>query len=196
MGLHLKYMDTAVYMSGHSHGIHVPKTLLVFHETISSDVPGWKDITSVESFLAAKDYGIHGMADAEGNKAWAYKMGSAIFWHAGGVNTEAIGIELISNIPLRARDNASRYQLWKFRDKQLRAAAKMAAAIHNTRPHQIPLKFSDSRVPGVTSHWNVSKWHTESEGHSDCYPKHLGGYFPILYVIGLARMYAKTGISL
>jgi hypothetical protein len=84
--------------------------------------------------------------------------------------------------------------LWAVRQKQLRATAKLLAAIHNT--WGIPLRYSDGDHPGVTSHWSVSQHHPESQGHWDCHPIHLGGYYPALAVIALARTIAKTGLRL
>jgi hypothetical protein len=183
-------------MAGHSHGVHTPKDVIVLHETISPDIPGLADIIGVEKFLAEKGYGIHGMTDFEGNKAWAKGYGSAVFYHAGGVNGRAIGIEQVSQVPLKTKNNEARYKLWHLRDKELRATAMLCAAIHNTKPHKVPLKFSDGDSPGITSHWNVSQNHEESDGHYDCHPRHLGGYYPIMYVIYLARGFALTGVHL
>jgi hypothetical protein len=195
----LKYLDTASYMRGHSHGTQVPKTGIVLHETISGDIPGWRDITDINKYLAAKGYGIHGMTDLEGHIAWAFGMGSAIFWHAGGANTETIGIENVSLVPLKAPTNTLRRKLWALRTKQVRAIARLCAAIHNTEPHDIPLRYWDGTPgeKGIASHWDISQYHPrESEGHYDCRPIHRGGYFPLLEVVYLARTYAKTGIHL
>jgi hypothetical protein len=179
-------------MKPHAHGYHL-KSLIVLHETVSGDIPGWKDIDNVEQFLASKDYGIHGMTDAEGNVGWALGLGRAIFWQAGGVNSESIGIEQVSNVMLRSPRNPVRKAIWLARDKQLRATAKLIACI--ARAQGIPIRYSDSRAPGITSHWDVSQHNAASDGHSDCWPAHKGGYFPMLYVIGLAKMYYKLGFS-
>lgn len=189
----LDYKDTSALMAPHVHGRHV-KDLVVLHETVSKDIPGWQDIDSVDAYLAAKDYGIHGINDAEGNIGYARNLGRAIFWQAGGVNERSIGIEQVSNVMLRSPDNLVRKAIWFARQEQLRATAKTIAAI--TRAHSIPLVYSDSTVPGVTSHWDVSRFHPESEGHSDCWPVHKGGYYPIGYVILLARAYAARGYVL
>lgn len=182
----LQYKDTSAYVKEHAHGF-TKKDLVVLHETVSPDVPGWSDITNVEAYLASKDYGIHGMTDAEGNIAWALGYGRAIFWQAGGVNERSIGIEQVS-----MADTGSNY--WLRRDKQLRATAKLLAAIHNT--WGIPLVFSMGHTPGVTGHWCVAQWSPRSEGHRDCHPRHLGGNYPILSVIQVAKAYAKLGYTL
>src|SRR3954468_6285664 len=129
MGIELAYLDTSRLMRPHSHGL-AGKDLIVLHETVSGDIPGWKDINNVESFLAAKDYGIHGMTDLEGHIAWAHGLGNAIFWQAGGVNARSIGIEQVSNVMLKSPSNAVRRSIWVARTKQLRATAKLIAAIH------------------------------------------------------------------
>jgi hypothetical protein len=142
-----------------------------------------------------KGYGIHGITDAEGNIAWALGLGSAIFYQAGGVNTRSSGIEQISNIMLRSPKNAVRRHIWVARHKQLRATAKILAAWHNHRPKHRPLVYSNGLHPGVTSHWDVSRHFARSEGHTDCWPVHKGGYYPILEVIRLAKaVYARLGV--
>lgn len=192
----LDYLDISGYYQDDVHGRHL-KDLIVLHETISADQKGFGDILSVVRYLdEPMDYGIHGVTDFEGNKAWARGLGNAVFWQAGGVNERSIGIEQVSKVPLLAKSNEARTRLWAMRDKELRATAKLCAAIHNTKPHEVPLKFSDGESPGITSHWNVSQHHASSEGHYDCKPKHLGGYYPIMYVIYMARGYAATGIHL
>jgi len=168
------------------------KDVVVLHETVSGDAPGLSDITAVENYLASKDYGIHGMTDEEGNVAWALGLGDAIFWQAGGVNSRSIGIEQVSRVMRDAKTNAGRRILWNRRKKQLRATAKMIACIARSHP-AVKLVYSDGDHPGVTSHWDVSQHHPESEGHTDCWPTHKGGYFPILYVIRWARVYRRLG---
>ncbi len=185
----LPYLDTSDIVKSHSHGLH-DKTLIVLHETVSHDVEGLADIIGVEKYLASKDYGIHGMTDAEGNIAWARGYGRAVFWHCGGVNMESIGIEQVSMAPYPTTAPA----YWLNRQKELRATAKLLAAIHNT--WKIPLVFSTGHTPGVTGHWCVSQWSQSSEGHRDCWPRHMGGNYPILSVINVAKAYAKLGYVL
>lgn len=186
----LNYLNTANILYNEAHGRHL-KDLAVLHETVSGDQRGLADILSVEEYLARIGYGIHGMTDREGNIAWARGFGDAIFYHCGGVNERSIGIEQVfkgaTNIPGDSR-------LWAIRQKELRATSLLLAAIHNT--WGIPLTYSDGDSPGVTSHWSVSQHHPESQGHWDCHPVHLGGYYPALAVINNARTIAKTGIKL
>lgn len=193
MGKKLSYFNTSSLLIHHAHG-YSPKNLAVLHETVSSDIKGLGDITSIEKYLASKDYGIHGMTDAEGNKAWAHGLGKAIFWQAGGVNTQSIGIEQVSNVMLRSPKNVVRREIWTARNKQLRATAQILAAWHNADPKAHPLVYSNGLHPGVTSHWDVSQHFSASEGHTDCWPVHKGGYYPILTVIRLAKVYAATGV--
>lgn len=189
----LQYHDTHSFLWEHAHG-YSPKNLAVLHETVSGDFKGWKDINDVEQYLARKDYGIHGMTDLEGNKAWAHGLGRAIFWQAGGVNTQSVGIEQVSNVMLRAPGNAARRAIWAARQPQLRATAQLLAAWHNSDPKHHPLVYSNGLHPGVTSHWDVSQHFSASEGHTDCWPVHKGGYYPILAVIRMAKVYAATGV--
>jgi hypothetical protein len=192
MTIKLKYESSADVMREHVHGF-APKDLIVLHETVSGDIPGWTDIHNVDNFLASKDYGVHGITDEEGNIAWASGLGRAIFWQAGGVNSRSIGIEQVSDLMLRSPLNAVRRALWVAREPQLRATAKLLACI--SRAHNIPLVYSNGLVPGVTSHWDVSQHFAASEGHTDCWPVKKGGYYPIGEVITLARGYKLAGFA-
>jgi hypothetical protein len=185
--LKINYNST-LDMAPHVHGKH-KKDMIVLHETVSPDIKGLADITGVEKYLARKDYGIHGMTDAEGYNAWALGLGQAIFYQAGGVNERSIGIEQVSDIPSRYRTNAQRKEAWGERDKQLRATAKLIACI--CRAHGIPLVASDGLHPGITSHWNVSQHFASSEGHTDCHPTRNGGYYPLDSVISVAKTYYR-----
>lgn len=193
----LQYIDTAKLMRPTVHGRHA-KDVAVLHETVSYDIVGLGDIKGVESYLAEVGYGIQGMSDLEGHKAWAKGLGNAVMYHAGGVNERAIGIEQVSPIPIMLQKKQitkeKAWHMWMARDAQLHATAQILAAWHNSAPTKHPLVFCDGDHPGVTSHWNVSQHHKESEGHTDCWPHHLGGYFPILLVIEFAQVYAKTGL--
>ena len=182
-------LNTHELMASHSHGTH-DKDVIVLHETISPDALGMSDIVGVEKYLAAKDYGIHGMTDLEGHIAYALGLGHAIFYQCGGINERSIGIEQVSNVPLRSPSNVVRRKLWAARNKELRATAALVGAI--SKVHYIPLVYSDGRRPGVTTHYSVSQWAPESEGHTDCHPVHLGGYYPALEVIAMARLWRKA----
>lgn len=175
------------------------KDQIVLHETISPNYAGLGDIRAVSDYLDIKDYGIHGITDAEGHIAWALGLGTAIFYHTdssgskgnGYVNTRAIGIEQISRIPLNYKDNASRLRAWLLMDKELRATAKLIAAA--SRAHDIPLVTSDGSDPGVTTHWLVTKTFGVEGGHTDCWPVNNGGYYPLSKVIQYARAYKALG---
>lgn len=186
IGPKLPFENTSKWMKPHVHGRN-HKDLIVLHETVSGDVRGWSDINSVENYLAGKDYGIHGMTDSEGHIAWAFGLGNAVFWQAGGVNERSIGIEQVSNVMLRSPSNKVRREIWAARNTQMRATAKLIAAI--CRAQRIPLKYSNGLTAGITSHWDVSQHFSASEGHTDCWPVHKGGYYPILTVIRLAKVY-------
>lgn len=175
------------------------KDLMVLHETDSHDIAGFGDIIGNVKYLVKKGYGIHGMSDEEGHKAWAYGLGTSCFIHCGGVNERACGIEQVSWIPAlvqaKSITHEQAWHMWMKRESQLIATAKLVAAWHNALPKSRPLRFSDGRSPGVTSHWNVSQHFAASEGHFDCWPHHKGGYYPILHVIDLAKTYAKQGYT-
>lgn len=184
-------IDLTPIMKNHVHGHH-GKDLIVLHETVSPDIPGLADETQVAAYLASKDYGIHGMTDKEGHIAWALGLGDAIFWQCGGVNERSIGIEQVSRVMLDAPTNSLRRKIWVARHPQLQATSKLVAKI--SKEWRIPLVYSDGDSPGVTTHWSVSQHHPESEGHSDCWPVHHGGYYPALEVIQLAKSYLKARI--
>lgn len=200
MGIKLGYMNIAGVQSSAVHGHHA-KDMIVLHETISPDYPGWQDIIGTSNYLDMKDYGIHGITDLEGHIAWAFGLGDAVFWQCGGVNERSIGIEQVSKVPVQANTDAKRKVLWAARQAELRATAKLVAAISNSRKNkngsrQIPLIMSDGLTPGITTHYQVSQHFAASQGHWDCKPVHLGGFYPLYQVIFLARGYAKLGYHL
>lgn len=186
----LQYKNITPIVKDDVHGYHV-KDLAVLHETISGDIHGWNDVSGNVNYLDKINYGIHSVNDLEGHIAWALGLGKAVFYHAGGVNERSIGIEQVSNIPLNTPSNLLRRKLWAVRQPQLKATAKTLAAWHNAGGG--PLKYSDGLTSGVTSHWDVSQHFPASEGHTDCHPVHKGGYYPILEVIQMARVYQKAG---
>ena len=120
----LQYHDISAPMKPHCHGI-APKSLIVLHETVSPDYPGWADVDQTYQYLAGKDYGIHGVTDLEGHIAWALGLGKCVFWQAKGANTQSIGIEQVSPVPNAIASR--RKALWAARDPQLRATAKLGA---------------------------------------------------------------------
>src|SRR5678815_1021524 len=167
------------------HGRH-QKDLIVLHETVSGDSVGTADITAPARFLNQEGYGIHLIVDGEGKSGWLYDA-EAIVWHAasgqGNVNTRGIGIEQVSRIPLDP--SPVRFKHWNERRKQLNRVALWCAWLHATEG--IPLRYSDSSAPGVTTHWDVSQRWLGGHGHWDCWPKHKGGYYPVLYVVQKAK---------
>jgi hypothetical protein len=185
----LKILNLTPTMRPCVHGRH-PKDLVVLHETVSPNVAGSSDIEGVARYLAQKGYGIHGITDNDGNIAWALGLGDAVFWQAGGVNERSIGIEQVSNVMQGASSNEARKQVWLTMTKELAATSRLLAEISTV--WKIPLVYSDGDHPGVTTHWSVSQHHPESEGHTDCWPVHLGGYFPALQVIQMAKNVLKA----
>jgi hypothetical protein len=186
----LTILNLAPTMRPCVHGRHT-KDLIVLHETVSPNVKGTADIDSVARYLAQKGYGIHGITDNDGTMAWTLGLGDAVFWQAGGVNERSIGIEQVSNVMVGATSNEARKQIWEnVMKNELVATSKLVAQI--SVAWKIPLIYSDGDHPGVTTHWSVSQHHPESEGHSDCWPVHLGGYYPALEVIQLAKNILKA----
>lgn len=198
MAQRLNYLHIEKTQKPHAHGYN-DKHMLVLHETVTPNMPGLADIIAVETELANRDYGIHGMTDLEGNMAWAYGCGLAVFWHAGGVNLVSNGIEQVSLIPslivkgVLTRDQA--YKQWLSQTKQLAATAMMISAWSNTVPSERPIRYCDGsgNYPGVTSHYNVSQHHPESQGHWDCQPHDQGGHYPLGHVIEMARAFVEFG---
>lgn len=198
MGIKLSYIDLAKIErhAHHANDRHI-KDLMVLHETASREQVGLADIYSNVNYLVKKGFGIHGMSDGEGHKAWAYGYATSEFIHCGGVNTRACGIEQVSVVPVLLEEKlmtvAQAWHYWMHREKQLDATAKLVACWHAADPHHRPLTYSDGRHPGVTSHWDVSQHFSASDGHTDCHPHHKGGYYPIMHVIELSKLYAKQG---
>lgn len=198
MAIRLNYLHIEKTQRPHAHGWH-DKNMLVLHETVTPNMPGLKDILSVEIALANRDYGIHGLNDAGGNMAWAYGCGLAVFYQAGGVNTQSDGIEQISMIPAmidrKIINRLQAYKMWLSRIEQLIATAKMISAWHNTSPKERPIMRCDGsgNHPGVCSHWDVSQHHKESDGHWDCQPHDKGGHYPLAHVIELAKSFQHFG---
>lgn len=192
-------VDLRPYFKGEERG-HAGKKLIVLHETVSHNRPGLSDITAPAAFLDATGLEIHGIIDLEGNSAWCYDP-TAIYDHAasgaGGVNTRSIGFELVSEVPLE-RDPVKRRLAWSPkgpRRRQLERVAEWCAFLHdlgmvNGSHVGVPLRVSDARVPGITSHWNVSRTWLGGDGHWDCWPVHLGGHFPLKWVAARARQLA------
>ena len=184
-------VDLRPYYAGEERGHH-SKELIVLHETVSHNRIGLGDITGVASFMDATGLEIHGIIDIEAHSAWCYDP-TAVYDHAasgdGAVNTRGIGFELVSEIPFPPT-RAERKEAWNpegARRKQLNRAAAWCAWLHEKQG--IPLWFSRGRTPGITSHWNVSQTFLGGDGHWDCHPVHMGGHFPILYVVHKARQY-------
>lgn len=177
------------------------KDQIILHETVSPDLKGLGDIIGVEKYLAEVGYGIPGMTDEEGLSAWAFNLGLGVFWQCAGgtANLRGVGIENVSNIPAQVEKGgfsktaiALATKAWAARQTQLDEIAKMCAAIHRTHP-SIPLKVSEGKLPGVTTHYNVTHAYGLVGGHWDCWPIRDGGYFPHSDVVDAAKSYAKKG---
>lgn len=172
------------------HGI-AKKDMVVLHETVSPDYKGLSDIVQTSRYLANEGLGIHGVVDAEGYLGWSVGDASAVLYHTasngGNINTRSIGIEQVSRVMLDYPDNTSRWKKWWSRNAEIDKVAQVLAFLSHT--HKIPLVYSDGRKPGITAHWQVSRTYNVPGGHTDCWPRHLGGYYPMLRVIKEAKAY-------
>ena len=186
-------VDLRPYFKGEERG-HTRKSLVVLHETVSHNAPGTGDIKGIAAFMDSTGLEIHGVVDIEGNSGWCYDP-TAIYDHAasgaGNVNTRSIGFEQVSEIPF-LKTVAERRAAWKApeRRKQLDTVAQWCAFLSVTQG--IPLNFSKGDTPGVTTHWNVSQTFLKGDGHWDCWPTHLGGHYPAMYVVYRARQIRKA----
>ena len=182
-------VDLGPYFQGEEPQTAV-KSLIVCHETVSYNRVGLGDIKGVAAFMDSRQLEIHGIIDIEGNSAWSVNDQRRIYDHAasgeGKVNTRGIGFELISEIPFLTRPRLRR-EAWQARKRrrQLDKLAHWCAWLHITEG--IPLRYSDSSRPGITSHWDVSRRWLGGHGHWDCWPIHKGGHFPMLYVVRKAQ---------
>jgi len=190
---HAAMLNIAPEMKQLAHGTHL-KDMFVCHESVSYNRVGWGDINGLIDVLVREGYGIHGINDKDGHKAWAKGMGNAIFWHAGGVNERAVGVECVSEIPILLQSKKiTRRQaldLWLSRHAQLSALAIQIACWHNSDQKRHPLVRSNGNERGITSHWNVSQHHPQSDGHWNCRPWDEGGHFPLAHVIELSKQMA------
>lgn len=189
-------VDLRPYFGGEQRGTAV-KSLIVCHETVSYNRVGLGDITGVAAYMDSRQLEIHGILDVEGHSAWSVNQQRAVYDHAasgqGSVNTRSIGFELVSEIPF-LQTGVLRREAWQARKrrKQLNKLAQWCAWLHVTEG--IPLRYSDSSEPGITSHWDVSQHWLGGHGHWDCFPVHKGGHFPILYVVRKAQqIYEASG---
>ena len=193
------YKDIAGVQRDNVHGWH-SKIGAVIHETVSPNYPGWGDIISVSQYLDNKDYGIHGIVDNEGHIGWAMGLGKAIFYHTsstgtkgqGAANSNFVGIELVSSVPMLG-SRAARIKAWAAMNPEINAAAKLLACL--SRTHGFPLSDNpgNTRLPGVTTHWEVSHYYNVPHGHWDCWPQHRGGHFPKRLLIQRAKVYKAAG---
>lgn len=186
-------VDLRPYYQGEERGHH-KKDLIVLHETVSHNRPGTGDITGVASFMDSASLEIHGIIDMEGFSAWCYDA-TAVYDHAasgnGNVNSRSIGFELVSEVPLE-RDKLKRREMWSPKGPRRKQLDRVAEWIAHLAPkHGIPIRPSMSKVPGITTHWQVSKTWLDGNGHWDCWPVHLGGHFPLLYVVNKASQIAE-----
>ena len=188
--------DIGPLMAQHAHGTH-KKIGLVLHETVSGQAPGLSDIKGVANYLGlGKDgYAIHGINDGEGNIAWARNHGEDVYWHCEGGNTNHnyMGLEQVGKIMVDFKNRTARIRAWLHLNKQLNATAKIIACA--ARAHQFPIVDNPGNTdhPGVTTHYEVTKHFGIQGGHTDCWPSHLGGYYPKHLVLKLAKRYYALG---
>lgn len=183
------------------HGYH-DKIGIVLHETVSPQIMhSLADVIGVSRYVASVGYGIHGITDNDGNKAWARGLGTAIFYHTasfgdkhhGVANQNFIGIEQVSDVMVKYRSRAQRIKAWLMLQPELNATAMLIACA--ARAHKFPIQDNpgDTTKPGITTHWEVTDYNGVAGGHSDCWPSHRGGYYPKRLVIKLAQRYYDLG---
>lgn len=173
------------------HGLHT-KRKIVMHETVSHDHAGLTDILSIANYLGGVGYGIHLIVDQEGHTGYSRRE-RGVYWHAKGSNEDSIGIELVSFVPGLKISRWARLKIWLSRERQLHKAARWVA--YYCDAHKIPLRFSEGKASGVTSHWNISRAYGIAGGHWDCWPKHQGGHFPMKRLIRLAKSYRSGSLA-
>lgn len=195
-------LNIAPLMEPVAHGRH-KKTVVVLHETVSSDAKGLSDVLAVARYMPSNGLGIHGIIDGEGHLAWDVFGDTHVLYHTasngGNINSYSVGIELVSRVMINYPDNRRRFEWWWQRDAQIDKCAKVLAYLHRT--HGIPLEYTEAEpqgegdvpVPGITTHWQITKTYDVPGGHVDCWPKHKDGYFPALRVIHRARYFHKRG---
>jgi len=183
------------------HGRH-PKIGVVLHETVSAQkIHSLQDVIDISSYLDEKDYGMHGITDSDGNIGWSKGLGQAIFYHAsssgskhhGMANTNFMGIEQISRVMLDYRGRTAQIRAWLHMDEELNATAKLIACASRAHGWPICNNVGNTLLPGVTTHWEVTMYNGVAGGHTDCWPSHLGGYYPKRMVIRLAKQYYAAG---
>lgn len=190
--------DIGQLMSHHAHGTS-KKIGVVLHETVSENVPGLSDVNAVAAYLGlGKDgYAVHGITDNDGNIAWAKNHGKDIYWHCAGgpTNDNYMGIEQISRVMLDYTSRVKQIKAWLGMSKEINATAQLLAAL--SRAWRFPLTDNkgDTSKPGVTTHWEVTRFYQVSGGHTDCWPSTRGGYYPKRAVLARARLYKKLGYS-
>lgn len=176
------------------HGGHNAKSIIVAHETVSHNVRGVSDIRGVASYIDSIGLEIHGIIDKERNTGWSYDRRACYDHAASGrclINTKSVGFELVSEIPM-LKTNEARKAAWLAQDRrgQLDEFARWIAWLSTVE--RIPLRYSPGNISGVTTHWSVSKTCLGGEGHWDCKPIHMGGHFPILYVVSKAQQIVRA----
>jgi len=182
-----------------SQGVAAKKDIVVLHETVSPDYVGFADIIQTAGYLAAHGLGIHAVIDLEGYLGWALNRRHDIFYHTdssgnignGHINTRAIGIELVSRVMLDEKTQALRWKAWLGRQKEINKLGQLLAFISSA--DDIPLTYSNGKVPGITTHWQVTKTFGVQGGHVDCWPFDKGGYFPMGVILKRAQFYQSLG---
>lgn len=197
----LKIINIADAQRDNVHGKH-DKIGVVIHETVSPNImKSVADVISVSEYLDNKDYGIHGVTDDDGNCAWALGLGTAVFYHTlstgsihkGVANSNFIGIEQVSNVMVKYRNRTEQIKAWLNMQTELNITAKLVACC--ARAHDFPIVDNpgDTTKPGVTTHWEVTKYNGVYGGHVDAWPSHKGGYYPKRLLIKLAKRYYALG---
>jgi len=166
------YIRVQRAQKGNVHGGMQPVGI-VLHSTESHDRPGVSDIEGVLKYLEnhPQQLGIHFVVDKAGNVGQgAYT--NRMCWHAAGVNSTHIGIEMIGFAKYNIKT-------WYRRRRQLKKVARILAWL--SIKYDIPLEHN--RAKGVSLHRDHP-----AGGHWD------PGYgFPLKRVLKWARQEKVTG---
>lgn len=162
---------------------------VILHDTESHDAAGEQDISGILSGWRNAEArlgflpGAHFIVDADGNLGKVADV-HRILNHAGGLNTDSVGIEQVGFASFTEAD-------WLERRDQLEVVARLLAWLHVE--YGIPLEIPAKQGPGlpmhgVMTHAMVSRFEPASDGHSD-----PGSGYPIAHVLKLAKSYVAAG---
>lgn len=158
----------------------------VLHGTVSSDVPGPRDLQGIIDYWKTKNAGglAHAIVDLEGNSAFTVDTAFRAP-HVGTMNGVSVGIEIVSNVGWLSR------LYWRPRTVQLHETARWIAGINLV--YGLPIreavvtKAGDVTTTGWTTHRVLGQLGLGTD-HTD-----PGPFFPMRKVLEIARWYRANG---